>query len=197
MQIARAIRDGYDVRGVYYWTLIDNFEWNTGFKMKFGVYSWHPPANRGSQESRRALEEGASQEGDRTLKEGGRLLARYFRTWPAPLPALRRHCQVRCRRLHLGCLLHLRVPRAPQVSFAPRGSLAPQVSFAPQVLLHLGQAAAETVPEWAIVLGCWLYMLSTHLPPTPAHVQVEADAVPEYTQPVSYTHLTLPTTPYV
>jgi beta-glucosidase/6-phospho-beta-glucosidase/beta-galactosidase len=29
-----------------YWTLVDNFEWNFAFSLKFGLYEW----NQGSQE---------------------------------------------------------------------------------------------------------------------------------------------------
>lgn len=29
-QTLRAVADGADVRGFYYWTLVDNFEWNAG-----------------------------------------------------------------------------------------------------------------------------------------------------------------------
>jgi beta-glucosidase/6-phospho-beta-glucosidase/beta-galactosidase len=32
-----AIRDGVDVRGYYYWTFTDNFEWGSGFSKKFGL----------------------------------------------------------------------------------------------------------------------------------------------------------------
>ena len=34
----RARHDGYDVRGYFYWSLLDNLEWDEGFKMRFGLY---------------------------------------------------------------------------------------------------------------------------------------------------------------
>lgn len=37
--ISNAIRDGIDVRGYYFWSAWDNFEWHLGPAMKFGLYS--------------------------------------------------------------------------------------------------------------------------------------------------------------
>lgn len=37
-EIADAIRDGYDVRGYYHWTISDNFEWAYGRTLKEGVF---------------------------------------------------------------------------------------------------------------------------------------------------------------
>ncbi|MFT3836594.1 MAG: family 1 glycosylhydrolase [Myxococcaceae bacterium] len=34
----RAVRDGADVRGFFYWTLMDNYEWNHGMDIKMGLY---------------------------------------------------------------------------------------------------------------------------------------------------------------
>ncbi len=35
--VARAMRDGVDVRGHMYWSLMDNYEWALGFEKKFGL----------------------------------------------------------------------------------------------------------------------------------------------------------------
>lgn len=59
MQTLRAIADGADVRGFYWWTLVDNFEWNAGYLMEFGLYAWKPDGSV-----------------DRKLKEGAKALVK-------------------------------------------------------------------------------------------------------------------------
>jgi beta-glucosidase len=41
-QIRRALADGYDVRGYFAWTLVDNYEWTEGFVPKFGLSRMDP-----------------------------------------------------------------------------------------------------------------------------------------------------------
>jgi beta-glucosidase len=35
----RAIQEGVDLRGYYHWTLVDNFEWEAGWSLRFGLYA--------------------------------------------------------------------------------------------------------------------------------------------------------------
>jgi beta-glucosidase len=35
--VAAAIRDGVDIRGFMYWSAFDNFEWNEGYRPRFGM----------------------------------------------------------------------------------------------------------------------------------------------------------------
>lgn len=35
--VARALKDGVDIRGYLWWALMDNFEWDKGFKERFGL----------------------------------------------------------------------------------------------------------------------------------------------------------------
>lgn len=40
--VERAREDGADVRGYYYWSLVDNYEWNHGMAMQFGLFAVDP-----------------------------------------------------------------------------------------------------------------------------------------------------------
>lgn len=41
-ELHRLIADNYDIRGYLHWTLTDNFEWNEGWKLRFGLVALDP-----------------------------------------------------------------------------------------------------------------------------------------------------------
>ena len=59
--LARCLGDGIDIRGYIYWSLLDNFEWISGYRPKFGLIA----VNRETQE--------------RTVKFSGRYLGEIAR----------------------------------------------------------------------------------------------------------------------
>src|SRR5271169_165316 len=56
-ELHTALRDGIDIRGYFHWTLTDNFEWNDGWRLRFGLVELDPATQR------------------RTMRESGRLFA--------------------------------------------------------------------------------------------------------------------------
>ena len=38
----QALEEGVDVRGYFYWTLMDNYEWNHGANSQFGLFHIDP-----------------------------------------------------------------------------------------------------------------------------------------------------------
>jgi beta-glucosidase len=47
LALRKAIDNGVDVQGYFHWSLMDNFEWNQGYKMRFGlVYVDYPTQQR-------------------------------------------------------------------------------------------------------------------------------------------------------
>lgn len=74
LQVARAIKDGYDLRGFMYWTIVDNFEWSFGYQMRFGLYQWEP---NGSQK--------------RELRAGARTLKTVYDEWPEDLEEMKKY----------------------------------------------------------------------------------------------------------
>lgn len=51
LQVQKAVKAGYDVRGFMYWTLIDNWEWAFAYELKFGLYEFDP--SQGDSTNRR------------------------------------------------------------------------------------------------------------------------------------------------
>jgi len=74
--LLRAVSDGFDVRGMYYWTLMDNIEWHEGFHVKYGLYEWDPrKAGQGLQ--------------DMKLRGGSDELTKRYASWPATVAEVR------------------------------------------------------------------------------------------------------------
>jgi beta-glucosidase len=67
--VHRAITDGVPVEGYYHWSLVDNFEWAEGWRMKFGLIAVDPVTQR------------------RTERPSARIYAEICRTGVLPLEA--------------------------------------------------------------------------------------------------------------
>jgi beta-glucosidase/6-phospho-beta-glucosidase/beta-galactosidase len=66
--LSDTIADGVDVRGYFYWSLLDNYEWAEGFAAHFGMYSYDPVTLK------------------RKMRPSARVYARIARTGKLPAP---------------------------------------------------------------------------------------------------------------
>ena len=66
-KLSEGIRAGADVRGYFHWSLLDNFEWHSGYRERFGlVYVDYATGQRIPKDSARWYGEVAASNG-RTL----------------------------------------------------------------------------------------------------------------------------------
>ena len=72
-ELHRAMADGVDVRGYFHWTLTDNFEWNDGWRLRFGLVELDPATQQ------------------RTMRESGRLFAAIAKQNRIPVGMLKRY----------------------------------------------------------------------------------------------------------
>ena len=54
--LARALRDGVNVKGYMWWSLLDNFEWEKGYRPHFGLYTVEKSYARKSRPHARAYD---------------------------------------------------------------------------------------------------------------------------------------------
>jgi beta-glucosidase len=56
-QLSKAIENGADLRGYFYWSLIDNFEWSSGYSMKFGLHTIDRKPKKSAEFYKKIIEE--------------------------------------------------------------------------------------------------------------------------------------------
>ncbi len=71
--IHRALSEGVPVKGIYFWSLVDNFEWKEGFSARFGLIGLDLPT------------------GTRTLKDSGKLYGEISRAGAITVDMLKRY----------------------------------------------------------------------------------------------------------
>ncbi len=76
--LQRAIRDGADVRGYFYWSLMDNYEWNHGMNMRFGLIEVDPNDPQKKRVPRPAAEVYGR------IAQANRVADDLMAQWPAP-----------------------------------------------------------------------------------------------------------------
>jgi hypothetical protein len=124
VQVLRALREGADVRGFYYWTLNDNFEWNVGYTVKFGLYAWEPDGRV-----------------DRVLREGSKMLVRWGLGGDEACCAY----GCRCGRMVCGTLLCLH--HASHAACAMLGLPAKTAPPRPPAAWHCSPAPTQPCPS--------------------------------------------------
>jgi len=54
--VNRAVKDGIDLRGYFFWSLVDDYEWNQGMNQRFGLYAVDPADPQKNRTPRKTAE---------------------------------------------------------------------------------------------------------------------------------------------
>ena len=88
--VQRAVREGAAVRGYYWWTLVDNFEWTEGYRLRFGLFQLdletqqRTPREVAGLYARIIRENGVA---DELLERYGQIEQPGGDAWPLPSPS--------------------------------------------------------------------------------------------------------------
>ncbi len=105
------IKDGYDIRGYFHWTLADNFEWTEGWNLRFGLIAMDPTTQVRTMRPSGALYRGIALENGFSPE----MVEEHFLKRGDVVGGFLRAQRFRRRRYDIALLLRLRLGIAPIV----------------------------------------------------------------------------------
>ena len=72
---------GFDLRGYYHWTLVDNFEWDSGWELRFGLFELDDASSGATPRPSAVLYSARSRARTRSQPEDANFFSVHWRRW--------------------------------------------------------------------------------------------------------------------